>query len=229
MSVPPDRDFAAIPPVSRRARRQREAPGRAGDRNEAALLDVARALLQEGAFDAAPIRQIAERAKISRQGFYFYFQSKDELLAQLVTETLHGGQVWRGSFIASGPVDPVGLVRRILAASVANWREHRQVLGAASEMAPSAPVIREHWREVAEESAELLADMVVASTEIDALRDREAAKRMLMTLVWLLERNCYMHMVRGDEDTDAELSERLSDIWIRALGLPDHSSTGARE
>jgi AcrR family transcriptional regulator len=213
--------------VSRRARRQREAPRRAGDRNELALLDVARTLLQKDEFAATPIRQIAEQAKISRQGFYFYFQSKGELLAQLVTETLYGAQVWRESFSVSDPIGAANVIRRIMATSVSNWREHRKVLSAASEMAPSAPVIREHWVEIAEDCAEFIADMVVASTEIEALRDREAARRMLVTLMWLLERNCYMHMVRGSDDSDAELSERLSQIWIRALGLPEQQGLPA--
>ena len=110
-------------------------------------------------------------------------------------------------------------MRRIMASSVANWSEHRDVLRAASEMAARAPVIREHWAAVAEDSADFIADMIVSSTNIEALRDRDAARRMMVTLVWMLERNCYMHSVYGNE-SDAALSERLSDICIRALGLP---------
>jgi AcrR family transcriptional regulator len=216
---PPEPTGAAAPTVSRRARRMREAPRRAGDRNEAALLDAARDLLLEGAFQDTPIRQIAERAGISRQGFYFYYQSKGELLAQLVTETLYGGMVWREGFSDADRSDPAGAIRDVLASSVANWRRHREVLGAASEMAPREPVILEHWRAVGEEVSDFLADMVVSSTSIEALRDPDEARRMFMTLVWMLERNCYMHMVHGSDESDAALSERLSDIFIRALGL----------
>jgi AcrR family transcriptional regulator len=196
-----------------------EAPRRAGDRNEAALLEAARDLLLEGEFQNTPIRQIAKQAGISRQGFYFYYQSKDELLAQLVTETLYGAQTWREGFADAQWGEPAAAIRRVMAASVTNWREQREVLGAASEMAARAPVILEHWQAVAEESADFLADMVVASTTIDELRDRDAARRMLVTLVWMLERNCYMHMVHGSDETDDALSERLSVIFIRALGL----------
>jgi len=196
-----------------------DAPRRAGDRNEAALLEAARDLLRAGEFQATPIRQIAKQAGISRQGFYFYYKSKGELLAQLVTETLYGGQVWRETFSDADLNDPAGAIRRVLEASVTTWREQRAVLGAASEMAPSEPVILEHWTAVAEEVADFLADMVVASTSIEALRDRDAARRMFVTLVWMLERNCYMHMVHGSDESDAALAERLGDIYIRALGL----------
>ena len=86
-------------------------------------------------------------------------------------------------------------------------------------MSPRAPVIREHWAAVGEDSADFLADRIVDHTTIDALRDRDAARRMFVTLVWMLERNCYMHMVHGSDESDAALAERLSDIFIRALGL----------
>ena len=42
---------------------------------------------------------------------------------------------------------------------------------------------------------------------------------MFVTLVWMLERTCYMHMVHGSDESDAVLAARLSDIFIRALGL----------
>ena len=215
----PDPAVAAAPTLSRRARRMREAPRRAGDRNDAALLEAASDLLLKGEFQRTPIREIAKQAGISRQGFYFYYESKDELLAQLVTETLYGAQTWRESFSDAHWGEPAGAIRRIIAASVTNWREHREVLGAASEMAPRAPVILDHWKAVAEESADFIADIVVASTSFDELRDRDAARRMFVTLVWMLERNCYMHMVHGSDESDATLSERLSVIFIRALGL----------
>jgi AcrR family transcriptional regulator len=198
-----------------------EASRQAGDLNEAALIEAARELLLKGEFQATPIRRIAEQAGISRQGFYFYYQSKAELLAQLVTETLYAAQGWRDSFSDADWTDPAGAIRRIMTASVTNWREHREVLGAASEMAPRAPVIFEHWKAVAEGTADFLTDMLVATTTIAALRDRDEARRMFVTLVWMLERNCYMHMIHGSDESDAALSERLSVIFIRALGLEE--------
>jgi AcrR family transcriptional regulator len=210
---------AAAPSVSRRARRMRQAPRRAGNRNEAALLEVARELLLKGEFQQTPIREIAQQAGISRQSFYFYYQSKEELLAQLVTETIYRAQWWREGFSDADWSDPAGAIRRVIAASVDNWREQREVLGAASEMAPRAPVILDHWREVAEDSADFLADKLCAATRIDALRDRTEAWHTLMVLTWMLERNCYMQMMHGTDESDAALSERISAIYIRTFGL----------
>jgi AcrR family transcriptional regulator len=209
----------AAPTLSRRARRMRQAPRRAGDRNEAALLEEARELLLSGEFQKSPIRQIAKQAGISRQGFYFYYQSKEELLAQLVTETILRSQGWRESFSDADWSDPAGAIRRIITTSVTNWREQSEVLGAASEMAPRAPVILEHWREVGETSADFLADKLCAATTNEALRDRDETWNMLMVMMWMLERNCYMHMVHGTDESDEALAERLSMIYIRTFGL----------
>jgi hypothetical protein len=77
---------------------------------------------------------------------------------------------------------------------------------------------RDGW--LVEESADFLADQVVSSTKFEALRDRETACSMIVALIWMIERNTYMHVVRGnDDDSDAALAERLTDIYVRALGL----------
>jgi TetR/AcrR family transcriptional regulator, ethionamide resistance regulator len=207
------------PTLSRRARRMKQAPRRAGDRNEAALLEQARLLLLSGDFQKTPIREIAKLAGISRQSFYFYYQSKEELLAQLVTETILRSQGWRESFSDADWSDPAAAIRRIVDASVTNWREQREVLGAASEMAPRAPVILDHWREAAEDSADFLVDKMCAATSIDSVRDREETWHLLMLMMWMLERNCYMHMVHGTDESDAAFSERISTVYIRTFGL----------
>jgi AcrR family transcriptional regulator len=210
---------------SRRARRKRDAsiaPFAAGDRNEAALLEAARALLLSGEFRSTPIREIAKAAGISRQGFYFYFKSKEELAAELVTETLYRSQTWRATFYDDDRPSPADAVRRVMTASVYGWRDNHVVLGAAIEMAARAPVITEHWIAVAEEAADFLVDLVVAETKIDAMRDRDAASRTIVSVIWALERNCYMHFVRRTDDgadSDEALADRLTRILCAAVGF----------
>lgn len=197
----------------------REAPRRAGDVNEAALLEAARELVQRGEFQTTPIGQITQRAGISRQGFYFYYQSKDELLAQLVTETLYGSQPWRETLYSRASAQAAAAVRELIAATLVMWRQNRAVLAAAVELGPRAPVVMAQWGAIVDETADFLTEMCVASTTIEALRDPGAARSTIVALIWLVERNCYMHVVQGGDEADAVISERLSDIWIRALGL----------
>jgi AcrR family transcriptional regulator len=218
-TLPPERSEPPSPPISRRARRTQEAPRRVGDVNEAALLEAARDLVLGGEFQQTPIRQIAERAGISRQTFYFYYQSKDDLLAQLVSETLYASQLWRATLYEHDWKDPAEAVRRQIEASVSVWRDNRELLGAANDMAPRAPAVRAQWIAIAEDSADFIADLVVSSTKIEALRDRDAARHMIVTIIWMIERNCYMHFVHGSDNDDEALIQRLSEIYVRAVGF----------
>ena len=218
-AMPPERPNGVTPTVSRRTRRMREAPRRAGDLKEAALLDVARDLVQRGEFQTTPIGQIAKRAGVSRQGFYFYYQSKDELLAQLVTETLYSSMMWRETFYDEDWSDPAETLRRLVASTVAMWRDNREVLCAAVEVAPRSDPVQAHWSSAVEETSDFLAGMVVTSTKIEALRDPDTARRTMASLIWMIERNCYMHVFCGSDESDGELAERIGDLWVRGLGF----------
>jgi AcrR family transcriptional regulator len=193
---------------------------RVGDVNEAALLEVARVLVEQGVFQTTPIGQIAERANISRQGFYFYFNSKDELLAQLVTDTLLSSQGWRATMYLEGSDDPAAGAREMIMVNIGAYRQNRELFRAAIEMGPRAPAVMEHWIALVEETAEFLADQIVEATTIEALRDRDAARSAIVTLIWMIERNTYMHVVRGQGDeSDEVFADRLSDLYVRALGI----------
>jgi len=217
--VPPDRSGTEAPTVSRRARRMREAPRRAGDVNEGLLLDAARDLVLSGEFHDTPIGQIAQRAGISRQSFYFYYQSKEELLAQLVTETLYAGQPWRETLYDHDASDPPGVIRAVVWGTIAMWQRSPEILRGAVELGPRAPAVWSHWQAAVEETAGFFSDLIVTSTRHEELRDPEAARQMMVSLIWTLERNCYMHVTTPGVDTDDTLGARLSDILIRALGL----------
>jgi TetR/AcrR family transcriptional regulator, ethionamide resistance regulator len=218
-ALPPARPGTEAPTVSRRARRMREAPRRAGDVNEAALLDAARDLVLSGEFHDTPIGQIAQRAGISRQGFYFYFKSKEELLAQLVTETLYAGQHWRETLYDHDASDPPGVIRAMVSGTVAMWQRSPEILRGAVELGPRAPAVWSHWHAAVEETAEFHSALIVASTKHAELRDPDAARQMMVSLIWTLERNCYMHVSMPGVETDETLGARLSDILTRALGL----------
>jgi TetR/AcrR family transcriptional regulator, ethionamide resistance regulator len=218
-AVPPARPATEPPTVSRRGRRTREAPRRAGDVNEAALLHAARDLVLSGEFHDTPIGQIAQRAGISRQSFYFYFKSKEELLAQLVTETLYAGQPWRETLYGHDASDPAGVIRGMVLGTIAMWQRSPEILRGAVELGPRAPAVWSHWQAAVEETAEFHSELIVGSTRHEELRDHEAARRMMVSLIWTLERNCYMHVTAPGVETDDTLGARLSDILIRTLGL----------
>ena len=71
------------PPRSRRARRQDAAGPRKGDLREAQILDAADGLLATKPFSDLTMDDIARQAGLSRSALYFYFDSKEAVLAGL--------------------------------------------------------------------------------------------------------------------------------------------------
>ena len=219
MIVGSARSAQGAAPASRRARRWQGTPPRAGDLKEAALLEVAKALVQEGKFYATPIAQIAARAGVSRQGFYFYYQSKDELLAQLVTEVVDAHQPWPDTFAVDDWHTPSTVMRRLAKDTVEMWRTNRELFVAVMEVAPRSAVVFAQWRAAVEETAKLLVELIVSETTVDALRDDDAARRAMVSLIWMIERNCHVHVVYGSDETDEALADRMANVWLRSLGL----------
>ncbi len=176
--------------------------------------------MEQGVFQTTPIGQIAERANISRQGFYFYFNSKDELLAQLVTDTLLSSQVWRATMYLEGSDDPAAAARERIVVNLGAYRQNGELFRAAIEMGPRAPAVMERWIALVDETAEFLTTQTVQATTIEALRDRDAARSAIVALIWMIERNTYMHVVRGQGDeSDEVFADRLTDLYVRALGI----------
>ncbi|OOK82364.1 bacterial regulatory s, tetR family protein [Mycobacterium kansasii] len=59
---------------------------RRGDKHRQAILQAVRELLQERPFAELSVSTISNRAGVARSGFYFYFDSKYAVLAQILAE-----------------------------------------------------------------------------------------------------------------------------------------------
>lgn len=59
---------------------------RRGDKQRQAIVEAVRGLLQEKRFAELSVSTISLRAGVARSGFYFYFDSKYAVLAQLMAE-----------------------------------------------------------------------------------------------------------------------------------------------
>jgi AcrR family transcriptional regulator len=97
----------------------RRAPTK-GDQRELALLDAARAVFREKPISQVTIDELAGAAGIARSGFYFYFDSKQALLAALVDQVLGQNDEEMAEWLASDGLDR-GALRRGLAGSLARW------------------------------------------------------------------------------------------------------------
>jgi AcrR family transcriptional regulator len=92
-----------------------------GDQREQALLDAARIVLREKPISQVTIDELAGAAGIARSGFYFYFESKQALLAALTDQAIGEGDQEMAEWLASDGLDR-GALRRGLARALARWR-----------------------------------------------------------------------------------------------------------
>ena len=113
-----------VPGTSATSRRR--APSR-GDRREAAILDGARALLELKPLAQVTTDELASAAGLSRSSLYFYFDSKQAVLAALLDGLADELRAENGPWLDSvGPAEEA--LRAATVHSVALWRTHGGLL-----------------------------------------------------------------------------------------------------
>ncbi len=187
-----------------------------GELRERAILDEAEKQLREAGPDAMTVESIANAAGINRATLYFYFRSKNDVLAALVERAVN--ELTSGvatSDRAAGSAGAVAITEAIRRTALL-WKTHGAVLRAAVDLTPSVETIAELWnraRTQVEQSC--LAIVLPGTADDDELADRLPA--VIRALVAMTEREFYTTFAR-DEDLD-ESVDVLSLIWTRALDL----------
>jgi len=195
-------------------------PGARNYDREAHLLAIGERLVSEGSFHDTPISSIASEAGLSRPGFYFYFASKDELLAELVARTL-ARSLERWSEVIDGPiVDPEETVYSVVQRSAEMWEDRPLVLSAAVELFSRVPTIREQWLQAIVDAREPLADLIVKLTRLPENRDPARARDLAESLIWMFERSFYVATFQGAGRNDYQaLTKTITNAWVGAMGL----------
>jgi len=210
--------------LPRRAQR-RETPSK-GDLRERALLDAARRLLEQGTFADVSVAEIAQEAHISRAAFYFYFASKQSLLASLVDQAVTDFN----SFIvgvgeANDAVGPAEAIRSTVVAAAQLWWNNSTVLRASVELGAVMPEV--YARTI--ENLEIVRAPTVALLRkygtVPEARSAEQSAELVRVLTFMAERSLY-DLMRGhptERDRD-RLVDQLTTVWLRAFGIDDSAS-----
>ncbi|MBO0826107.1 MAG: TetR/AcrR family transcriptional regulator, partial [Actinobacteria bacterium] len=132
---------------ARRAYGRRSIPpgGAASDLREA-ILAATTQLLTDHSFSDLAVSDILTAAQVSRGTFYFYFDSKQAVLAELVRRAVAQGHVAAAPWLARPP-DPVDALRTGTAAGARLWQENAAVLRAIVENWRTDSRLTTLWRE----------------------------------------------------------------------------------
>lgn len=120
------------------------APRRRGDKQRRAIVAAVRDLLQEKPFAELSVSTISDRAGVARSGFYFYFDSKYSVLAQILSEVAEELEDLTGDFAPRGDHEtPAEFAKRMVGSAAAVYAHNDPVMSACSIARSTDAEIRE--------------------------------------------------------------------------------------
>jgi AcrR family transcriptional regulator len=204
-------------PVRRQHGRRAAQAGRSSPDLRETILAATSVLLADRSFGDLAVSDILSAAGVSRGSFYFYFDSKQAVLCELVQRAISQGHAAAEPWLAN-PADPVAALRAGITAGAELWQA-------------SAPVLRaivENWRTDSRltalwlEQMQTFTDATIAQITADPRARQNLAGQdiaaVASALTWLGERLYYLAATSTppfhNQDT---LVNTLLHIWTTAL------------
>jgi AcrR family transcriptional regulator len=181
------------------------------------ILAATASLLADQAFGDLTVTDILSAAGVSRGTFYFYFDSKHDVLAELVMRAVTQGHDAADPWLAH-PADKVAALRAGITGGAQLWKASAPVLRAIVENWRTDPRLTALWLE----QMQTFTDAAVAQITADPEAVRRLAgvnvTALASSLTWLGERIYYLAATDtppfDDQDT---VIDTLVHIWASAL------------
>ena len=205
--------------MTRRTRAARTARADERDVRETILAATAR-LLADSRFDELSVADILTAAGVSRGSFYFYFESKHDVLAELVVRAVGRGHVAAQPWLEhEGEQDRQATLRQGILGGAMLWQEQAPVLRAIVENWRTDPRLAELWRQQMDSYTEATVARIDQDSESGGRTAGGPDPRVLAAaLTWLGERLYYLAAIGMPpfDDQDA-LVDVLTHIWMSAV------------
>lgn len=205
--------MSAIPETESETRRTR------GDRQRDAIVKAVRELMVARPFADLSVSMISERAGVARSGFYFYFDSKYEVLAFIVKDALAELDVLTHNFAPRDPGEsPAAFAKRMVGSAAAVFTTNDPVMAACTAARNTDAQISD----IMNDFEDLVIAKIVGVVEDEVRKgirpisdDIPALVRMLTaTTAWTLSQDAAF----VGRDTDpARAVEVLERLWLSAL------------
>lgn len=202
-------DHQAAPAVRRR-----------GDRQRQAILQAVRELLEERPFAELSVSTISLRAGVARSGFYFYFDSKYSVLAQILAEAAEELEELTQYFAPRQPGEsPEQFAKRMVGSAAAVYAHNDPVMTACNAARHTDIEIRDLLEQQFEVVLREIVGVVEAEMKAGTANPISAD---LPTLIRTLAATTAL-MLTGDpllvgRDSDVERRVRvLEQMWLNAL------------
>ena len=171
----------------------------------ASILDAAERLLAERPLAELTVADLLRAAGVARGSFYFYFESKEAVVAALlerIIDEVHDASL---PWLDRGDTEPTEALGAAIGGSLALWRRHAPVMRATVESWQTTPAIRESAAQIEKDRAAGVAP------------DGPPARSLGWALVAMNERSFYFAVADGEPEQDDELAETLTSIWVSSI------------
>ena len=193
-----------------------------GDQREQALVAAARSLFREKSISQVTIDELAAAAGLARSGFYFYFDSKQALLAALCDQVFGESDEELAEWLASDGLAR-GALRRGMARSLARWRVDGRWLSEAFISPDPGPEILEVRARQIDNGCTAFRQRIERDTRagVTVGGPPQLLASMVINLRSVIFADVYAHPDAYDED---ELLDTLTDAILRLLygATPGH-------
>jgi AcrR family transcriptional regulator len=181
------------------------------------ILAATRELLRDRRFDTLSVAEIISAAAVSRASFYFYFTSKQAVLADLVRQAVSQGHEAAQPWV-DAEQDPIAAIRSGVSAGARLWRDNAGVLMAIVESWGSDDDLRTLWLDQMDTFTEATAARIAAEPEtLERLRGVDL-RATAASLTWLGERLYYLAAAGVPPfDDETVLVDTLTNVWISTL------------
>jgi AcrR family transcriptional regulator len=174
-------------------------------------------LLGQHRFESISVADIIAAAGVSRASFYFYFPSKQAVLAELVRRAVDQGQQAAQPW-TDGQQDPREALRSGIEAGAALWHDNAGVLTAIVESWGSDEELRELWLQQMETFTEVAVARIQADPDVLRHLNGLDVRAVAASLTWLGERLYYLAAANVAPFTDRDvLVDTLTHAWIHTL------------
>jgi TetR/AcrR family transcriptional regulator, ethionamide resistance regulator len=204
-------------PVRRQHGRRAAQAGQSSPDLRETILAATSLLLADRSFGDLAVSDILSAAGVSRGSFYFYFDSKQAVLCELVQRAVSQGHAAAEPWLAN-PADPVAALRAGITAGAELWQASAPALRAIVENWRTDPRLTALWLE----QMQTFTDATIAQITADPQAQQNLAGQdiaaIASALTWLGERLYYLAATSTppfhNQDT---LVSTLLHIWTSAL------------
>lgn len=178
-----------------------------------------RTLLATHRFADLSVARILHASGAAKGSFYFYFASKEDLLAALVDEAVGSALGAASNWTESqGETDPVSALRAGTIAGARLWQANAPVLRAIVEAAGTNAGLDAQWRAQMGRFTQAALDRIDGDERAQAWLAGRDPVPVVTALTWLGERVYYLAATGTPPFTEQDIVvETLTDAWSLAL------------